>query len=245
MLLGVQHLHRCDIVHRDIKPTNLLLTQGDSLSNSPVVKVCDLGLSAKLPRRGGLTEICGTAPYIAPEILLNIGEYRAEVDLWSCGVTAHLLLLGDFPYKYAQTDEGFLDPSSNKLSILFQRKPTFKASQGFSQPSDAAIRFVASLLMRDKVARAGCRSALSSEYIRISTKPALALQPSLGPSLSIACDAARLQPAPEIPVVEVGCVPADGEVGGVPVDGNKNLSTDESTDCGSDDEPRSFGHISL
>jgi len=100
MLSGVQHLHRCGIVHRDIKPDNLLLSKYYSLTQRPVVKVCDLGLSAKLPASGRLTEFCGTEPYMAPEILLRKESYSSQVDLWSAGVTAYALLLGDFPYSF-------------------------------------------------------------------------------------------------------------------------------------------------
>merc|ERR550514_1237430 len=102
MLLGVQHLHECGVVHRDIKPANLLLVAGDSLSNRPVVKVCDLGLATKLPTRGGLTEVCGTAPYMAPELLKKQNAYQTSVDFWSAGVTAYLMLLGGFPYPCAR-----------------------------------------------------------------------------------------------------------------------------------------------
>jgi len=221
MLSGVQHLHECGVVHRDIKPANLLLAHGNSLSDRPLVKVCDLGLAAKLPARGGLKEVCGTAPYMAPEMLQKKQPYHTEVDLWSCGVTAYLMLMGCFPYTCSSGD-----PQQMKAAIREgKQRPGFKANKGFPQPSTAAIKFVESLLSREPLIRATSFRALGSDFIKSSMKPALSSQPSFGPTLSIAHDTTKVEP------------PA--EVEGTPADDEDGVSTDESTHCGSsDDETR-------
>jgi serine/threonine protein kinase len=222
MLLGVQHLHTCNVVHRDIKPANLLLTDGDSLANKPVVKVCDLGLAAQIPSRGKLTEVCGTAPYMAPEMLKK-QAYTIAVDLWSCGVTAYLMLLGGFPYPCIRNDT-----KQMKAAIMEGKvTPTFKAHPGFPQPSDAAIAFLKNLLTRNPEVRADSPRALSSPYISSSSQPASLSLPSFGPTLSIAHDTTKDEPAAETPIVR-NIV----ETGG-------NLSSEDSTTCGGSSDDKS------
>lgn len=216
MLVGVQHLHACGIVHRDIKPANLLLADGDSLSDRPLVKVCDLGLATKLPSRGGLTEICGTAPYMAPEMLKK-QKYHTSVDLWSCGVTAYLMLLGGFPYPPCIGN----DTKQMKTAIVEGKVAiTFKAHSSFPQPSDAAIAFLKSLLIRDPELRAGCARALNSKYISSCAQPASLSLPSFGPTLSIAHDTTKDEPKAETPMVRQ----------------REELSSDDSTTCGASSE---------
>jgi p90 ribosomal S6 kinase len=230
MLLGVQHLHACGVVHRDIKPANLLLVDGDSLSDRPLVKVCDLGLGTKLPSRGGLTEICGTAPYMAPEMLKK-QKYHTAVDLWSCGVTAYLMLLGGFPYPCIGNNT-----KQMKATIMEGKvAPTFKAHPSFPQPSDAAVVFLKSLLVRDPGMRSECARALNSKYISTSTQPASLSLPSFGPTLSIAHDTTKDEPAAETPQQK-------------PLGNVEDLSSDDSTTCGESSEENcvheDFEHVS-
>jgi calcium-dependent protein kinase len=196
MLIGVQHLHSCGVMHRDIKPANLLLADGDSLSNKPVVKVCDLGLATQILSRGKLTERCGTAPYMAPEMLKKEG-YTTAADLWSCGVTAYLMLLGGFPYPCSGKDT-----EQMKVAIMEGKAaPTFQARPEFPQPSHAAIAFLKSLLTRDPELRVECARALNSAYISSSSGPASLSLPSFGPTLSVAHDTTKDEPAAETPIV--------------------------------------------
>jgi len=222
MLLGVQHLHLCGVMHRDIKPANLLLAEGDDLSNRPVVKVCDLGLGDKIPTRGGLTETCGTAPYMAPEMVAKKSAYHKEVDLWSCGVTAYLMLLGCFPYQGEKGNTRHVKAVISEGTV----RPTFKARKGFPEPSEAAIAFLRSLLNRDPRLRADCERALSSNYIASSSKPSQMVLPSFGPTLSIAHDTTKDEPAAETPAMRD--LPVNRQ--------EEDLSSDESTACGSGEE---------
>merc|ERR550514_905811 len=83
MLSAIEHLHACRVVHRDVKPGNMLLAEGRNLSGNPVVKLCDFGLAAELRRpAAGLTDICGTVPYMTPEMLLQGRPYGFGVDIW-------------------------------------------------------------------------------------------------------------------------------------------------------------------
>lgn len=201
MLKGVRHLHECGIVHRDIKPANLLLAAGSSsnLSSRPLVKICDLGLAATLPAKGGLTEVCGTAPYMAPEMLIPKKTYNEGADIWSCGVTAYLMLFGKYPYK----DRCYNSAEVKECIREGKTLPTFRTCRGLPQPSETATKFVASLLQREPDLRPDASRALKAPYIK-QLDPRLSLPsssslPSFGPTLSLVHDLTRDEPAAETP----------------------------------------------
>ncbi|CAO3652915.1 unnamed protein product [Mucor hiemalis] len=95
MLEGLQYLHERDIVHRDMKPENLLFQKvGDDAD----LMITDFGLSKILKAQDDiLTTACGTPGYVAPEVLLQTGHNK-PVDLWSVGVILFTLLSGYTPF---------------------------------------------------------------------------------------------------------------------------------------------------
>ena len=97
LLIAVRHIHGLRIVHRDIKATNVLLTE------SGEVKLADFGLAVRLPDDGLLTSVCGTHDYLAPEMIrCGHGEadgYGTPVDLWGVGLLMYGLLCGGNPFE--------------------------------------------------------------------------------------------------------------------------------------------------
>ncbi len=99
--LGLQHAHEKKMVHRDIKPGNLMVArQGDRA----VVKILDFGL-AKVAREqsvdGGITlagQMLGTPHYIAPEQTLDAQAADIRADIYSLGCTLYFLLAGGPPF---------------------------------------------------------------------------------------------------------------------------------------------------
>ncbi len=88
LLAGVAYLHENWVLHRDIKTSNILYTNGGRL------KLCDFGLARRYgePLRP-YTQLVVTLWYRPPELLLGATEYSTAVDAWSCGcVLAELLL---------------------------------------------------------------------------------------------------------------------------------------------------------
>jgi serine/threonine protein kinase len=98
--LGLQHVHEKGMVHRDIKPHNLLLATG---TGNPLVKILDLGL-ARLQRQQDFAltqsgQMLGTPAFLAPEQAINSRTADIRSDLYSLGGTLHFLLSGRPPFE--------------------------------------------------------------------------------------------------------------------------------------------------
>lgn len=91
---GLVYLHSLHILHRDIKPANLLLVERE---NKFVVKICDFGCAVHTIPFDLRKSVCGTSPYMAPEMVEGAG-YSLEVDVWAFGVSLHELLTGSLPF---------------------------------------------------------------------------------------------------------------------------------------------------
>jgi serine/threonine protein kinase len=97
--LGLEHAHDQGLVHRDVKPANLLVDA------TGTVKVLDLGLALFEPsgeesitRKFNSGIVLGTADYLAPEQALNLHGVDARADIYSLGATLYALLTGQPPF---------------------------------------------------------------------------------------------------------------------------------------------------
>jgi serine/threonine protein kinase len=101
LVMGLEYLHMHQIVHRDIKPDNLLLTRDGSFGGAGMLKICDFGTSSLCEGDEGATKTVGTPPFFSPELCSrdSSGQYdNRVVDLWAVGVTMYLWLTGRMPF---------------------------------------------------------------------------------------------------------------------------------------------------
>jgi serine/threonine-protein kinase Chk1 len=107
MISAVSYMHSKGVGHRDIKPENILLSDAGNL------KIADFGLATLFEYNGKTklsTTMCGSPPYIAPEVITcsrstqsrnapkSLGYSANLADIWSCGVVLFVLLVGNTPW---------------------------------------------------------------------------------------------------------------------------------------------------
>lgn len=97
MLLGVDHLHQNDIIHRDIKLENYLVNI-DEQTNKITLKLTDFGLSCFYDMDDPPTAFVGTLNYMAPEILKE-RPYCHKVDCFALGIILYFLFTMELPFK--------------------------------------------------------------------------------------------------------------------------------------------------
>jgi serine/threonine protein kinase len=90
VLLGLEHLHKFDILYRDLKPDNIMLDK------SGHVVISDLGLAVLYRREKAITSVAGTAGYWAPEVVSRRGTVKGS-DIWSLGVFIHEMATASRP----------------------------------------------------------------------------------------------------------------------------------------------------
>ena len=120
ILCAVQYLHSHGIIHRDIKPTNILLkVQKD---DSRWAKVCDLGLAIRpetpLPL---VTTFCGTPDYMAPEMLEKHRTIRPSADIYSLGALLFTMMTGERPFRTTKTNRSEIERERKMQEIAFDR----------------------------------------------------------------------------------------------------------------------------
>ena len=193
-LRGVAFCHASWVLHRDLKPGNLLLTTAGA------VKVADFGLARLYgsPERRYTGQVV-TRWYRAPELLFGAKFYGPAVDLWSVGcIFAELMLR--VPYfpgnsdieqlsriftgRGTPTEETWPGVSSLPDYIPFQPQPGQPMRELFTAASDDALDLLRQLLTLHPGARIGAAAALEHDYFRTAPSPAepSALAPQVRPS---------------------------------------------------------------
>jgi serine/threonine protein kinase len=89
--LALDYLHGIGVVYRDLKPENVLICPDGHL------KLTDFGLAKSVERNETTATFCGTAEYLAPEMIRR-ENYSYPIDWWALGVLAFEILFGEAPF---------------------------------------------------------------------------------------------------------------------------------------------------
>jgi formylglycine-generating enzyme required for sulfatase activity len=124
--LGLAEIHKAGLVHRDVKPGNLML------ASDGVVKVLDLGIArqdyndpalATCTVLTGMEVVMGTPDYMAPEQTLDARAVTAQSDLYSLGCTLYHLLTGDVPFPGGGRGDKARKQREEEPPALTERRP--------------------------------------------------------------------------------------------------------------------------
>ena len=144
---ALQHAHHKGIIHRDVKPSNVLVTKYD---DRPVPKVIDFGvvkaIEQNLTEKTMFTEfgqIVGTVEYMSPEQAdLNQLDIDTRSDLYSLGVLLYELLAGETPFDRRRLRSAAFDELLRIIREEEPPKPSLRLSSSESLPSIAANRHI-------------------------------------------------------------------------------------------------------
>lgn len=98
--IALGHLHEKKIVYRDLKPENVLFNKDGYLL------LADFGLATKVEKGKLATSFCGTAEYLAPEMLKGKG-HDFTVDIWTLGILLYEMLVGIPPFFHKNKHQMF------------------------------------------------------------------------------------------------------------------------------------------
>ncbi|KAJ3745548.1 kinase-like domain-containing protein [Lentinula detonsa] len=137
---AVEFLHQIGIMHRDIKPDNILL---DERGNAHLT---DFNIAVHFSERK-LTGVAGSMAYMAPEILTKRG-YTCHIDWWSLGVCAYELIFGRRPFR---------GRTNSALTTSISKDPLKWPEDAEKKCSRPGMLVIKGLLDRDPTRRLGCK----------------------------------------------------------------------------------------
>ena len=163
ILEGLQYLHKCKIVHMDIKPANIIV---DSSLN---IKIADFNVSCSYanfnPNSLVRFPFVGTSKFIAPEIIRKDNmrvKYSEKIDIYSLGVTLYYLFYGNYPYKFDEIKGKDYD----KILKYIEKYDLEFPEQDRRKISGQLKNFFEKILDKNYINRFGIKEALDHPWIK-------------------------------------------------------------------------------
>ncbi|XP_077498668.1 serine/threonine-protein kinase PLK1-like [Amblyomma americanum] len=168
VLRACEYLVQEHVIHRDLKPGNLLLTQHSQL------KVADFGLATRVPYSRQLKRtICGTTNYMAPEMLSQKG-YSYAADIWAVGCIMYKLLVGRPPFDSPSYAETAVRIKRNKFEIASTVSPEASALiRWILQPEPARRPSIEAIMHHEFMMKGLLRPHLPASYEDTQQRPGL------------------------------------------------------------------------
>ncbi|KAL3882835.1 hypothetical protein ACJMK2_029139 [Sinanodonta woodiana] len=157
---AITYLHKHDIVHRDLKLENILLSQNPHDPEDKLhIKVTDFGLSVVkgVGYENMMQDFCGTPNYMSPEIIDN-KSYSQQCDIWAMGVIVFALLCGNFPFRSKDKDEDSLFELIKKGQLEF-------TDDAWNEVSADAKKCIEGMLKVDPAHRYAASEVLSHQWL--------------------------------------------------------------------------------
>jgi serine/threonine-protein kinase len=139
--LALAHSAQPPIIHRDVKPANILIDITDA---GPHAKLSDFGLARHVNPLSMLASARGTLGFKAPETFRDPGADSAAGDVWAVGCTLYLLLTDEFPYPDAA------DPTPGKPPVYGRLVPPSTLNLTADSTLDAILARALSVRPRDR-----------------------------------------------------------------------------------------------
>lgn len=164
VLRGLVHAHGCAIIHRDIKPGNVLALDECSALDPLGIKLIDFGSAERMPStlvpEVPIHDIVGTVPFMAPETLQS--RLGPKSDVWSSGVMAHQILTGRLPFE--DRDHVHHPTARGVWRSILKDEPVWTGPR-WDGISLGAIDFCRACLAKDMVARPTAAEALGHAWL--------------------------------------------------------------------------------
>ncbi|ORX44069.1 Pkinase-domain-containing protein [Hesseltinella vesiculosa] len=153
LVSALRFLRSQNLVHRDIKPQNLLLVSPEEVgldkNDLPQLQVADFGFARFLPSSTMADTLCGSPLYMGPEIL-SYKKYDAKADLWSVGAVLYEMITGRPPFRAQNHIELLKKIQDNQDRIRF---PDEKSPDATPLVTDDLKDLIRKLLKQDPVER--------------------------------------------------------------------------------------------
>lgn len=148
---ALKYLNDKNIIHRDIKPKNILVT-----NKGHTIKLCDFGFAKHSDGLKKIMTMCGSPLYMAPEIYQKTG-YTISVDVWALGMILYEMLFGSHPFK------NYNDPQKLAESII---NLDIKIPIRYDEMDTKCLELLSLMLQRKEMDRIKISELFENEWIK-------------------------------------------------------------------------------